>query len=317
MGKIWQLSETFDVCLKHLLNFWHRWGGTSVPFTRKQPIHVTWWCAIIHDQVGFWDFHSAHATPTSAQITATWSMQLRLPYSNTEQRAKRTEHLYIYIADIMASRFKERVTMWLWLRLLTQQCQSRCENNLQLRDKLRLHSQLLSQLMDWWGKYPSSDKGIGHWSTDGNWKIGGLAFPKQRRPIIDTRWLWHWEMLHRKLETGLQIGGGRFPPPLSPSTTRMAHCDGLPQRAHCRTAHLVQLCNGCQLQSPTFHCRSSHQWQCHLQWCRLSEQTSKYFPFQIRSAALGHRHCPPHLSWSSSNLVVHRTLARTLGHTMT
>lgn len=119
----------------------------------------------------------------------------------------------------MASRFKERVTMWLWLRLLTQQCQSRCENNLQFRDKLRLHSQLLSQLMDWWGKYPSSDKGIGHWSTDGNWKIGGLAFPKQRRPIIDTRWLWHWEMLHRKLETGLQIGGGRFPPPLSPSTT--------------------------------------------------------------------------------------------------
>ena len=98
MGKIWQLSETFDDCLKHLLNFWHRWGGTSVPFTRKQPIHVTWWCAIIHDPVAFEIF--TQPTPRPCQLKSLqhdhWSMQLRLPYSNTEKSKKNRASIYLY-----------------------------------------------------------------------------------------------------------------------------------------------------------------------------------------------------------------------------
>ena len=146
-------------------------------FPRKQPIHDDVLLYMIQWLLRF-SLSPRHAHVSSNHCNMIIGQCNSGFHTPTQKRAKRTEHPYIYIADIMASRFKERVTMWLWLRLLTQQCQSRCENNLQFRDKLRLHSQLLSQLMDCWGKYPSSDKGIGHWSTDGNWKIGGLAFPK-------------------------------------------------------------------------------------------------------------------------------------------
>ena len=65
--------------------------------------------------------------------------------------------------------------------------------------------------------------------------------------------------------------------------------------------------------SSHFALSHSHRWQCHLHWWRSREQTSKYFPFQIRSRALGHRHCAPHLSWSSSNLVAQRSCTQCMG----
>ena len=96
------------------------------------------------------------------------------------------------------------------------------------------------------------------------------------------------------------------------SQGRLAHCDRL--RDGRTTTSALLRCSLCILCTYShFALSHSHRWQCHLHWWRSREQTSKYFPFQIRSRALGHRHCAPHLSWSSSNLVAQRSCTQCTG----